>query len=171
MGAYVLAVIEYLPRARGLEQVYASEHRTLAGAGRADDAEHLALGYAQVYIAQDGVLAELLLKMNELYYLFGHVLRLPAYMYLGRAVRLRAEYDVAVAAVELALYPSQQARDREGQYEVDDANYEIGLERLEALTLYDAGEVVKLRYADDVEHRGILDVYDQVVANLGHDIP
>lgn len=61
-------MIQDLAGGRSLEQVDASEHRALARAGRADYAEHLALGNAEIYIAQNGVFAELLLKMDKLYY-------------------------------------------------------------------------------------------------------
>lgn len=73
----VLPVIKHLAGRRRFKKVDAPEHRALARAGRADDAEHFTLFHAEMDIAQHGMIAELLLQMYKLYDLFTHGSALP----------------------------------------------------------------------------------------------
>ena len=73
----VLAVVEDLPGGRGFQHIDAAQHRALAGAGGADDAQHLALFHAQADVTQNLMRSNLFLQMDQLDYLFSHVVRPP----------------------------------------------------------------------------------------------
>ena len=165
LGRDVLPVVEHLTGGRRLEQIDAAQHRALAGTGRADDAHDLALFHAEVDVAQDGVVAELLLQMYQLDHIVCHGSALLRDVDLGVDIRLRAEDRVVFVAVQLPLDPAQQARDGEREDEIQNADDEIRLERLEILALDDAGEIVQLRHADDVQDGRILDIDDKFVAD------
>ena len=170
LGRDVPPMIEHLTGGRRLEQVDAAQHRALAGAGCANDAQHLALFHAEVDVAQDGMVAELLLQMYKLDHIVCHGSALLRDVDLGVDVRLRAENRVVFVAVQLPLNPAQQARDGKREDEIQDTDNEIGLERLEILALDDTGKVVQLRHADDVQDGGVLDVDDKLVADRRQDV-
>ena len=88
-------------------------------------------------------------------------------MYFGFGVGLRAEEGVGILAVKLFLDKAENSCDGEGHNEIQNADYKIGLEGLEILTLDDAREIVKLRNTDNIEHRGVLDVNNKLVADGG----
>lgn len=170
LGRDVLPMVEHLAGGRRLKQVDAAQHRALAGAGRADNAHDLALFHAEVDVAQDGMVAELLLQMYQLDHIVCHGSALLRDMDLGIDVRLRAEDRVVFVAVQLPLDPAQQARDGEREDEIQDADDKIRLERLEILALDDAGKIVQLCHADDVQDGRILDVDDKLIADRWQDI-
>ena len=86
-------------------------------------------------------------------------------MYLGCRITLRSENRVIILAVETLFDIAQQARDREREYEVQHAYNKVRLERLKILPLYYAGKIVELRYSDNIKHRCILNIYNELVAD------
>ena len=92
------------------------------------------------------------------------LLRLPDVNFRLR-IRAAAADGVAVRPGKLLFGKPQKPRDREGQDEVQHADNGIDLEGLQIDALDDACHVVKLRHADDVQDRGVLDVDDKLVAD------
>ena len=68
----VFPVIEYLAGGRRFKEVDTAQKRRLAGAGRADDADNVALFYGEVNVAQDLMRAEGLGEMVYLQYFLAH---------------------------------------------------------------------------------------------------
>ena len=76
------------------------------------------------------MIAELLLKMYKLDYIFAHGSVLRLYMYLGCRITLRSENRVIILAVETLFNIAQQARDRKRKYKVQHTYNKVRLERL-----------------------------------------
>ena len=70
----ILAVEEYLPCVGRFQQIDAAQKRGLAGAGRTDDAGYLALGGAEIHIAQHLMAAERLSEMTDRNYVFHRIM-------------------------------------------------------------------------------------------------
>ena len=83
--------------------------------------------------------------------------------------RVEVNQRVVVGAVDFAFHQAQQARADKRHDEVDHADDGERFEELVVDARRAVGFIIKLRHTDDVQHGGILDVDDQVVADLRQD--